>query len=160
MTDWTNPRTWTVAELVTKAMLDTHLRDNSLYLKEQIDAAGTLTDLIHLTNRQGGSSTNWSQQGTTNYVPSDFKMEIGMGSVTSISTSTGTGLYYGTTTITFPSAFSQAPFVMVMPFSGSYDLIRINAYGSSTTTANIQAVAHSSISFPGSPFAWIAIGQA
>lgn len=30
---WTAPRTWTIGELVTKTILDTHVRDNFLYLK-------------------------------------------------------------------------------------------------------------------------------
>lgn len=31
---WTAPRTWVVGELITKTLLDTHLRDNLLALKE------------------------------------------------------------------------------------------------------------------------------
>ena len=31
---WTTPRTWVIGELVTKTMLDTHLRDNLLALKD------------------------------------------------------------------------------------------------------------------------------
>ncbi len=31
---WTTPRTWLVGELVTKTMLDTHLRDNLMALKD------------------------------------------------------------------------------------------------------------------------------
>jgi hypothetical protein len=31
---WTTPRTWVVGELVTKTMLDTHLRDNLMALKD------------------------------------------------------------------------------------------------------------------------------
>lgn len=29
---WTTPRTWTTGELVTKAIMDTHIRDNQLFL--------------------------------------------------------------------------------------------------------------------------------
>lgn len=32
MTVWTDPRTWTLGELVTKAIMDTHIRDNLNYL--------------------------------------------------------------------------------------------------------------------------------
>jgi len=38
MTDWTAPRTWNVGELVTKTIMDTHVRDNEKYLKEHVDA--------------------------------------------------------------------------------------------------------------------------
>ena len=34
---WTPPRTWTVGELVTAGILNTHLRDNLEFLKGQID---------------------------------------------------------------------------------------------------------------------------
>lgn len=34
---WTLPRTWNVGELVTAALLNTHVRDNLEYLKAQID---------------------------------------------------------------------------------------------------------------------------
>jgi hypothetical protein len=34
---WTPPRTWTVGELVTAGLLNTHLRDNLEFLKTQID---------------------------------------------------------------------------------------------------------------------------
>lgn len=37
MTSWTTPRDWTNGELVTDTMMDTHVRDNLLYLKEQAD---------------------------------------------------------------------------------------------------------------------------
>ncbi len=36
---WTAPRTWTTGELVTKTILDTHIRDNEIYLKTAVDAA-------------------------------------------------------------------------------------------------------------------------
>jgi hypothetical protein len=32
MNDWTTPRTWNIGELITKAMLDTQIRDNELAL--------------------------------------------------------------------------------------------------------------------------------
>jgi hypothetical protein len=38
MTNWTEPRTWNIGELVTKAIMDTHLRDNLKHLKERVDA--------------------------------------------------------------------------------------------------------------------------
>lgn len=37
MTAWTAPRTWVTAEVPTKAIMDVHLRDNMLYLKEGVD---------------------------------------------------------------------------------------------------------------------------
>lgn len=34
---WTAPRTWTTGELVTAAIMNTHIRDNQLYLKTEVD---------------------------------------------------------------------------------------------------------------------------
>lgn len=45
MTDWTNPRTWTVGEKVTKAILDIHIRDNLNHLKESVDAMESIPPL-------------------------------------------------------------------------------------------------------------------
>lgn len=38
---WTSPRTWTVGEKLTAALLNTHLRDQLLYLKGVIDGSGS-----------------------------------------------------------------------------------------------------------------------
>lgn len=34
---WTAPRTWVTGELVTAALLNTHIRDNQTYIKTEID---------------------------------------------------------------------------------------------------------------------------
>lgn len=44
MTAWTAPRTWVVAEKLFASLLNTHVRDNLLYVKEVL--AGTHTDKI------------------------------------------------------------------------------------------------------------------
>ena len=40
---WTAPRTWVVGELVTAAIMNTHIRDNQIYLKTQTDLLYTVT---------------------------------------------------------------------------------------------------------------------
>ena len=40
---WTAPRTWVVGELVTAAIMNTHIRDNQIYLKSQTDLINTVT---------------------------------------------------------------------------------------------------------------------
>lgn len=43
---WTAPRTWVVSEVVTAALMNTHVRDNLLFLKsDPVIASGTLTAL-------------------------------------------------------------------------------------------------------------------
>ena len=40
---WTAPKTWTVGEFVTKAMLDEQIRDNMAYLKGEADKHATVS---------------------------------------------------------------------------------------------------------------------
>jgi hypothetical protein len=40
---WTSPRTWVVAEVVTAALLNTHVRDNLTYLKDILDGVQNQT---------------------------------------------------------------------------------------------------------------------
>jgi hypothetical protein len=108
MTDWTNPRTWSIGELVTKAIMDTHLRDNLNYLKEQLDLIGDLSTTLKLIKRQGGSSTDWTTAGTTSYTPSLPKVQVGS---VSFSVPSSTVTMY--TDITFPTAFTYKPLVYV-----------------------------------------------
>jgi len=56
--------------------------------------------------RQGGSASDWSANGSTNYTPTTVRMESG---ATEITISNGNS--YGTVNITFPTAFSNVPLV-------------------------------------------------
>ena len=60
--------------------------------------------------RQGGSTTIWSTAGTTTYTPTAVRMQAGVITVTG-----------GAITMTFPTAFSQAPILILTPFSGGGD---------------------------------------
>lgn len=40
---WTAPKTWTVGEFVTKAMLDEQIKENMVYLKGEADKHATVT---------------------------------------------------------------------------------------------------------------------
>jgi hypothetical protein len=104
--------------------------------------------------RQGGSSTNWSTAGTTNYTPGAVRMQAGVLDV---------GKTYTEGTVTFPVAFSQPPIVLVT-LSGGVDIVN-NRYECATSVvvapaANSfwYAVAYSAA--PSSSFimSWLAIG--
>lgn len=49
---WSLPRDWTVGEVVTEAMMDTHVKDNLRYLKG-LDGATTLSDALILPDGAG-----------------------------------------------------------------------------------------------------------
>lgn len=61
--------------------------------------------------RQGGSSSDWSTAGTTNYTPGETWRELG---VVAVSFTSGTG----TATVTFPVAFAQPPVVSLTVHNG------------------------------------------
>ena len=49
---WTSPRTYVVGEIITKSILDTHIKDNLRYLKG-LDGAVTLSDALILPDGAG-----------------------------------------------------------------------------------------------------------
>lgn len=49
---WTTPRDWTVGEIATEAIMDTHIKDNLRYLKG-LDGAVTLSDALILPDGAG-----------------------------------------------------------------------------------------------------------
>lgn len=54
---WTAPRTWATAEVVTAAMLNTHVRDNLKYLKGQ-GGAITLEDVVTISAASASIAVN------------------------------------------------------------------------------------------------------
>lgn len=60
-----------------------------------------------LTRREGGSATDWSVGGTTDYTPGAVRMQAG-----AIDMTIGIGNYGVAATITYPVAFSQPPLIL------------------------------------------------
>jgi hypothetical protein len=60
-----------------------------------------------LTDRQGGSATDWSAQGTTNYSVGNASIQVGASIVTIPAGESSEGL-----SVTFPVAFAQPPLVV------------------------------------------------
>lgn len=148
---WTTPRTWNVGELVTKAIMDTHVRDNLSYLKGIADIA------LDLVARQGGSATNWETQGTNNYTPTTVKAQSGVIRVASVTTASGS-LFNGTVTITFPEAFVDRPQIFCQ-LQGAYidKTVTVSVTSISTTQATMKVV--SSASTSNVDISWLAIGE-
>ena len=104
--------------------------------------------------RQGGSSTDWSSNGTATYTPGYVRMQAGASSIT-ISTGTSNNL-----SITFPVAFSNIPLVLVGLITNSSSQIwNIGATSVTATgfTARATRTATTGTDIVG--FNWLAIGQ-
>jgi hypothetical protein len=153
---WTTPRTWNVSELVTAALMNTHVRDNLNYLKEQIDT--NLANSFRLVGRRGGSATDWATTGTTNYTPATAKIQVG--AVNAVVGGPSGGFYSGSTSVTFPVAFAHKPVVIVTPMNnaglGHYSL---SVSGISTTGFAVSAISTNNPSGSSFPTSWIAIGD-
>lgn len=57
---WTTPKTWTVGEIVTAAMLNTHVRDNFVDLDSRARPTSAMTDVVEST-----TSTSYVNLTTT-----------------------------------------------------------------------------------------------
>jgi hypothetical protein len=74
---------------------------------EGVTAAMAGAGVPVLTDRQGGSATDWSAQGTTNYSVGNSSIQVGASIVTIPSGESSEGL-----SVTFPVAFAQPPLVV------------------------------------------------
>jgi len=80
------------------------------YQTEKIDFANL--HLPKLVKRQGGSATIWETSGTSNYTPTNIKMQAGVVNIGS--TLTGAT---NSAIVTFPEAFDYEPLVLVSAIS-------------------------------------------
>lgn len=98
---WTAPRTWTIGEFVTKAIMDTHIRDNLLFLKGQ---SGTVT--LDETVKFGAAGKG-TLIGHRHPYGSDRHVESG----TFSGTDSGSG---ASGSVAFTRTYGSAPNVVVM----------------------------------------------
>lgn len=150
MTTWTTPRTWVYDELVDESKLNTHVRDNLSYLKEQLDIS------MDVVARQGGSSTNWNTAGTTTYTPTSLKVQTGTANVASVTTAYSTW-YYGSVAVTFPEAFTNKPMV----FGTVINLVANNIISviiTDVTTSGFTLELVSNASMSNQNVSWLALG--
>ena len=113
-----------------------------------VDAAGTvtLTDervmAALITHRQGGSATDWSANGTGNYVPADYMMQTGAAAVTVAS-----GI--GDVTVNFPVAFSNVPVVLgtVLYAGGAFNpRVMLHLYSVNVSAAKFKILGDDGLS--------------
>jgi len=120
-------------------------------------ASDAITDakLIYgkVRSRQGGSATNWGTTGTTNYDYSSTNIFIQTGSFNT----TGAEDY-----VTFPTAFSQVPFISVCPSSAtSFNVFARfkRDLSSATQIGGILCIDSTGTARGSETVSWIAIGQ-
>lgn len=157
---------------VSTAMIDddnitnVKMADNSVGTAEIIDGSVGTAELANdavddtkvgarvpqFYRRKGGSSTDWSAAGTSDYTPTAVRMQAGASSGATLAPGAG-----NTVTITFPTAFSAVP------------LVYLTVVGSVPITASIQSISATQVvvylfntqasgGSLGAAFNWLAIG--
>lgn len=128
-----NPDEVTLTETATKKMVLKAGGISDTYLGNRVPAA---------SNRQGGSATDWSAKGNSNYVPDKVLIQAG-------SKDSDTG----TMTVTFPTAFSDKPLVFLS--SNSAAITNMNTAGGITASGFVANITQSSNN---QTVHWLAIG--
>ena len=103
-----------------------------------------------LTRRQGGHATQWNVPGTTGYTPTAVKIQVGSAHMPSADGSGNSSL-----NVTFPTAFSDKPIVLVSLNQGEY-FGGVNAFVTNASQFNIRTYGHGAGET--AEVHWIAIG--
>lgn len=99
--------------------------------------------------RQGSSATVWSSRGTTSYTPTSVRMQAGA-MVTDAS---------GDCTITFPTAYSNLPLVILTPWNDVDDVFtQVVMNDISATTFRVQSFNAAGAKLAAVGFNWLAVG--
>ena len=122
----------------------------------QIDATSALARKL-VAKRQGGNVTDWNVSGITNYTPNLPSLQVGISSDVAVSTLIS-GYYQGSVSITFPTAYTNIPLVIVSinnnNTSSAIAIAEISALSKTAVTIRIKSNAAISANA-----AWIAIGE-
>ena len=141
------------------AHLSVNSVDSDQYVDGSIDLAHLSADCVDdtkvgnrvpaLTRRQGGSATIWSTGGITDYTPTAVRMQCGAAAFASAPAAG---------TITFPTAFSYAPIVIVTAMYNVSTMTDSDTWVKTVTTT--QASFHNQGTYA-SPWVlfWLAIGE-
>jgi len=135
-----------LAANVTLAKMAANSIDSDQYVDGSIDYEHDSAGASKVTGRVGGSATEWGTVGTTNYVPTSARIQVGAAVV-------GAG---GNVSISFPVAFAFSPIVVITVRTANRACYRQNLSASAfdayvTDLANTPA---------GGDVEWIAIGPA
>ena len=117
---WTSPRTWTTGELVTKAIMDTHVRDNlnAVHITQVTALPGSPFDgqLILFTDSTSAPTYVWQLRYNANSA-SSFKWEFVGGSSFN---SAEVDIQYANIT---SYDMTNSPAAILAPLAGDYDVI-------------------------------------
>jgi hypothetical protein len=117
---WTTPRTWTTTELVTKSIMDTHVRDNlnAVHITQVTALPGSPFDgqLIVFTDSTTAPTYVWQLRYNANSV-SSFKWEF-IGGSTFRSAEADISFANQTSYV-----MTNSPAAILAPLAGDYDVI-------------------------------------
>lgn len=144
----------TAAKLATNSVTSSHITASSVttakIANDAVDDTKVGNRVPQLYRRQGGSASNWSTQGTTDYTPTTVRMQVGCKRLVFSTNSTTAA------TVTFPQAFSNVPTVWIQCANSNGFM----AYGTPTSSnflLSSQTIDGSSVS-GNYDFFWLAIG--
>lgn len=142
------------AKLANDAVTTAKILDANVTTAKIADANVTQAKLApgasKVTNRQGGSATDWSTPGTTNYVPTAVKMQTGV-ALAELNNQTNSTLV-----VTFPVAFSGMPILL---HSAGFDSDLIDSvYVNNASSFSIVLTNPTPVTATAA-VNWIAVGQ-
>ena len=139
-----------VASSVTSSALASQAVTTAALASQAVTAAKMVNGMVQ--SRQGGTTGagSWATGGTSNTTTSSTNCFIQAGSI-SISGTAGTD-----TTITFPTAFTQAPIIVAMQTTIATANVAVNASSITSTNFKLRVLSNSGA---GDTYSWIAIGQ-
>jgi hypothetical protein len=132
---------------------------NKIKVITTANLASTLVTPV-VSQRQGGSATDWKLEGTTNYTPSSSKIQVGVTTINFADGQASAGA-----TITFPAAFAHKPMIFLSVSGRVGESVPINsttfAYQSnvSVTGCTIYAGRTSTSGTNTVAVNWMAIGD-
>lgn len=115
-----------------------------------------LTEIPQVVGRQGGSATAWNTQGTTNYTPTNQKIQCGAGRITFSAQVQSSML------VTYPVAFTYPPVILLTPMSSSVGGQKVDRpmTAANQIATRFYAFADVAASTTGTlDFFWMAIGE-
>lgn len=121
-----------------------------------VSRAAQDSGLLTLMGRQGGSTTNWTTDGTTNYPPVAARVQIG---VVNVDIPSGVG---GTSVVTFPVAYLYPPHIQLTVNGLNINGTRLSHFTATSTggaSFNVTVTCEAAVGGPSFViFFWTAIG--